>query len=75
VAIPNVFEAGQVVEKARKLNPTLAILTRAESSTEAQHLAQHGADTVIIGHRELAQAMITQTLGKPPPLPADPRVH
>jgi len=43
VAIPNVFEAGQVIEKARKVNPDLRIDARAENEAERAHLVEHGA--------------------------------
>jgi CPA2 family monovalent cation:H+ antiporter-2 len=62
VAIPNVFEAGQIIEKAHKLKPQLVVVARADSDAEAQHLAEHGADKVIIGRREQAHGMIAQTL-------------
>ena len=57
-AIPNVFEAGQVVERARLVNPSLAIIARAHSDAEEQHLTRHGANIVIMGEREIARRMI-----------------
>lgn len=58
VAIPNGFEAGQVVAQARARRPTLKIVARAHSDAEAQHLSTLGADTVIMGERETALGMI-----------------
>ncbi len=43
VAIPQSFEAGQVVSQARALNPSLEIIARAHSDAEQDYLAGHGA--------------------------------
>ncbi len=58
VAIPNPFEAGQVVAKARAANTALKIVARAHSDEEVTHLKSLGADEIIMGERELAQAML-----------------
>ncbi|HEY0292957.1 MAG TPA: YbaL family putative K(+) efflux transporter [Hansschlegelia sp.] len=58
VAIPNAFEAGQVVQQARRQNPGLHVIARAHSDAEADHLRSLGADAVIMGEREIARAMI-----------------
>ena len=58
VAIPNAFEAGQVIEQARKANAALMIAARAHSDEEAEHLKQLGADHVIMGEREIALGML-----------------
>ncbi len=63
VAIPNVFEAGQVIAKARKVNPGLRISARAENDTEAEHLRAQGADEVVIGRREIALGMLGGAFG------------
>jgi monovalent cation:H+ antiporter-2, CPA2 family len=60
VAIPDAFEAGQVVQQARAANPDLAIVARADADAEAEHLADLGARSVITGERELARGMIEQ---------------
>jgi CPA2 family monovalent cation:H+ antiporter-2 len=57
-AIPHVFEAGQVIERSRSLNPSLRILARAHSDAEVEHLTRHGADMVVMGEREIARRMI-----------------
>ncbi|GLK77835.1 hypothetical protein GCM10008171_30890 [Methylopila jiangsuensis] len=62
VAIPNAFEAGQVIEKARKLNSTLAIVARAHAQAEIEHFTKLGANQVIMGEREIARGM-TRSLG------------
>jgi CPA2 family monovalent cation:H+ antiporter-2 len=65
VAIPNAFEAGEIVEQARAANPTLEILARAHSDAEIDYLKGFGADFIIMGEREIALAMIGHLLGPP----------
>jgi CPA2 family monovalent cation:H+ antiporter-2 len=57
-AIPNVFEAGQVIGRARTLNSSIEVLARAHSDAEVEHLKRHGAEVVIMGEREIARRMI-----------------
>jgi CPA2 family monovalent cation:H+ antiporter-2 len=57
VAVPNAFEAGQIVQQARRLNPTLQIIARAHFDAEVEYLKQLGADATIMGEREIARAM------------------
>ncbi len=58
VAIPDAFEAGQIVEQARAKAPDLAILARAHSDAELEHLGKCGATSTIMGEREIALAMV-----------------
>jgi CPA2 family monovalent cation:H+ antiporter-2 len=58
VAIPDAFEAGQVVQQARAANPASLIIARAHFDAEIDHLNSLGADTVIMGEREIAREMI-----------------
>jgi CPA2 family monovalent cation:H+ antiporter-2 len=58
VAIPNAFEAGQVVEQARKENASIRIVSRAHSDAEVEHLTKLGSDSVIMGEREIARGML-----------------
>ncbi|WNV10985.1 YbaL family putative K(+) efflux transporter [Tardiphaga sp. 709] len=60
VAIPDAFEGGQIVAKARALSPTLPIIARAHSEEEIAHLKHHGANVVIMGEQEIAKAMLLQ---------------
>jgi CPA2 family monovalent cation:H+ antiporter-2 len=60
VAIPDAFEGGQIVAKARALNPKLPIIARAHSDEQVVHLRSLGADVVIMGEDEIAKAMITR---------------
>ena len=59
VAIPDAFEAGQIVGFARGMNPGLEIIARAHSDAEVAHLNSQGANTVIMGEREIARTMIS----------------
>ena len=63
VALPKVFEAGQVVARARKANPALHICARAETEPEVEHLRDKGADTVVLARLEVATAMIKDAFG------------
>jgi CPA2 family monovalent cation:H+ antiporter-2 len=58
VAIPDAFEGGQVVAKARAAKPDLTIVARAHSDEEVAHLKLHGANLIIMGEEEIAKAMI-----------------
>jgi len=58
VAVPNAFEAGQVVEQARDANPGIKIVARAHLDSEVDYLRQLGADAVVMGEREIARAML-----------------
>ena len=60
VAIPDAFEGGQIVAKARAISATLPIIARAHSEEEIAHLKHHGANFVIMGEQEIAKAMIAQ---------------
>jgi CPA2 family monovalent cation:H+ antiporter-2 len=60
VAIPESFEAGQIIAQARAANPDLFIIARAHSDAEAKHLSAHGADAVVLGEEEIAEAMLAR---------------
>ena len=62
VAVPDAFEGGQIVEQARAANPALRIVARSHSDEETEHLKKLGADTVIMGEREIATAMLADIL-------------
>lgn len=65
VAIPESFEAGQIVEQARKANPSLEIIARAHSDAEQANLNRLGANYTVMGEREIAQGMIDYMVNKP----------
>ncbi len=72
IAIPNAFEAGQIVVKARAANPSISILARAHSDAEVQHLQDLGADAVIMGEREIARGIVAHILDLDKPVPEEP---
>jgi len=61
IAIPNSFEAGQIIQKARAINPGVIIIARAHSDAEFDHLKRLGSSQVIMGEREIARGMIACT--------------
>jgi CPA2 family monovalent cation:H+ antiporter-2 len=56
--VPDAFEAGSLVEEARRANPDLPIIARAHSEAEERHLTRLGASSTILGERELALEML-----------------
>ena len=80
VAVPEAFEAGQVVEQARAANPALRIVARAHSEDAAAHLSRLGADLVVLGEREIARCVLEDMLAEPgttgdPGAPDDAEPH
>jgi CPA2 family monovalent cation:H+ antiporter-2 len=73
LAIPNAFEAGQIILRARAANPAISIIARAHFDAEVEHLTGLGADTVIMGEREIARGIVQQVLegDVEPPLAGD----
>jgi CPA2 family monovalent cation:H+ antiporter-2 len=69
IAIPEAFEAGQVIQQARAANPNSQIIARAHSDAEVEHLNSLGADTVIMGEREIARGMIEDFSARQAPKP------
>ena len=61
VTVPDGFEAGRIVEIARQLNPKIRILARSHNDAEIEYLTSRGADVIISGEEEIAQAMIEAT--------------
>ncbi len=70
IAIPNTFEAGQIVVKAKAANPGVTVIARAHSDAEVQHLIDLGADRVIMGEREIARGIVEHTLDDYGAMPA-----
>ena len=58
VTIPEVFEAGQIVQQARAANPKLDILARAHSSATVEHFEKLGANLIVLGETEIAHRML-----------------
>ena len=65
VAIPNTFEAGQIILRARAANADLLIIARAHSEAEVEHLLGMGANAVVMGEREIARGIVDQILEQP----------
>ena len=65
VAIPNAFEAGEIIARLRKSNPAMIILARAHSEAESRHLISQGADGAVLAERELAYSMAEMVLAAP----------
>ena len=63
VAIPQAFEAGQIVYKARAANPKLIIVARAHGDAEVEHLKTQGANAVTMGENEIARGMVESAFG------------
>ena len=66
IAIPDAFEAGQMVQQARAANPQIQIIARAHSDAEVEHLTSLGANIAIMGEREIARGIIEQLLSRQP---------
>lgn len=64
IAIPNSFDAGAIVEKARRMNAALCIIVRAHSDPEDEHLRGLGASEVVLGGREIARGMLERVEGR-----------
>jgi CPA2 family monovalent cation:H+ antiporter-2 len=58
VTAPDAFESGQIIAQAKKMNPAISVIARAHSDAEVEHLKHYGADKVIMGEREIADAMV-----------------
>jgi CPA2 family monovalent cation:H+ antiporter-2 len=71
VAVPNAFEAGQIIEQARIINPNLPIIARAHTDAEVDHLQNLGANVTIMGEREIANAMMEHARALPRAIGAD----
>ncbi|MEX6723745.1 YbaL family putative K(+) efflux transporter [Parapedomonas caeni] len=59
VAIPEGFDAGQVVEQARHASADLAIIVRAHSDAEVAHLRRLGSTHVVMSEDETARRMLS----------------
>jgi CPA2 family monovalent cation:H+ antiporter-2 len=64
VAIPEGFEAGNIIEAARAANAGLRIYAHAHSDTEESYLLELGADVVIKGEDEIAAALVSRYLAE-----------
>ena len=58
VTIPEPFEAGQIIEQAKTINPALKIFARAHSDDGVRHLDGIGSHLTVMGEREIARRML-----------------
>jgi len=61
-AIPDPFEAGNLIERARKANPSIRVMARAHTDAEVDYLRGLGAELVVMGEDEIAQRIIKDVL-------------
>lgn len=59
LTIPNGYEAGEIVAKARAMNANMTIIVRAHYDDERTYIMERGANRVVIGEFEIARAMST----------------
>ncbi len=64
IAIPEGYEGGAVLERARKVNPELRVIVRAHSDAEAEHLQKLGPCEVVMGEAAIARQMVAILTGK-----------
>jgi CPA2 family monovalent cation:H+ antiporter-2 len=69
-AIPNPFESGNLIERARAANPALDIIARAHSDAEVEYLTKLGANKIIMGEREIARGISEHIIARAAPAPA-----
>ena len=69
-AIPQALEAGETIERLKKLNPAITVLARAHSEAQVKHLLAHGADAAVLAERELAFSLADMVMATPPYRPA-----
>jgi CPA2 family monovalent cation:H+ antiporter-2 len=65
LAIPNAFEAGEIIERLREANPSISIMARAHSDTGVRYLLDRGADGAVMAERELAHSLAEMVTALP----------
>jgi CPA2 family monovalent cation:H+ antiporter-2 len=65
LAIPNAFEAGEIVERLREANPSISIMARAHSDAGVKYLLDRGADGAVMAERELAHSLAEMVTALP----------
>ncbi len=62
-AIPSPFEAIELIERAKKANPSIRIIARAHNDAEVKQLRKVGADYIVLGEREIAREIVSHIFG------------
>lgn len=65
IAIPNAFEAGEIIERLRELNPAISVMARAHSDAGVKYLLDRGADGAVMAERELAHSFAEMVMAMP----------
>ncbi len=58
VAVPNPFEAREIVEVAKMIKPNIKILVRVHNEEEEEYFTRNGVDLVAMGSREVGRRMV-----------------
>ncbi|MGD9537971.1 MAG: YbaL family putative K(+) efflux transporter [Alphaproteobacteria bacterium] len=72
VAIPNGFEAANIVTAANAMNPAIETVVRVHSDDEVEYLRQRGARHVVLGETETAMGMLAAAFKAAPAEAAAP---
>jgi CPA2 family monovalent cation:H+ antiporter-2 len=67
IAIPDAFQARQIIEAARTLNPAIETVVRTHSEEEAEPLRREKVGRVFMGEHELAVGMARHVLERVAP--------
>jgi CPA2 family monovalent cation:H+ antiporter-2 len=55
--VPEAFESGNLIKRARAASPSIEIIARAHSDEAVEHLKRCGANLVIMGEREIGRSI------------------
>jgi len=67
IAIPDAFQARQMIEAARTVNPGIETVVRTHSEEEADLLRKENAGKIFMGEHELAVGMTRHVLERVAP--------
>jgi CPA2 family monovalent cation:H+ antiporter-2 len=62
IATPDPYHARVVLDIAKRVNPGIGTIVRANSDTERAYLESRGVDGALVGERELAIGMVRRAL-------------
>lgn len=58
VAIPGIFESGQLINRARELNPYIEVIVHSHTEAESEYLEKYGVNHIVMGEKEIASGML-----------------